>query len=307
MDAALCPKRPDGYRAALQFNERASQFFEGCKKQLPASALMDSPRSGFRRAAATSWALAGIGIAGVGGASVLAYGDTVKPVSADALTDVVELAPGDSWAPTPPNVPPVPDVVTTTVDPPPPPVTTAPPVPQVTPETTAAQAPVATYTPGRSTPLRPPSSKRRPVTRRRRCRRSRLPERLTATHPDDGDGSELLPSHHQVQRFMTVAAEQIAHTVASTQPRMAAVEHEHADRRHRSRLPRPWPAGRSTPNSTSSNAAASRFRPDSEINALAASAGRPTQVSEVLADLLIAALSAARLTDGDVDPTSAPP
>ena len=147
MDAALCPKRPDGYRAALQFNERASQFFEGCKKQLPASALMDSPRSGLRRAAATSWALAGIGIAGVGGASVLAYGDTVKPVSADAPTDAAELAPGDLGSNPALNVPPVPDVVTTTVDPPPPPVTTAPPVPQVTPETTAAQAPVATYTP----------------------------------------------------------------------------------------------------------------------------------------------------------------
>ena len=50
-------------------------------------------------------------------------------------------------------------------------------------------------------------------------------------------------------------------------------------------------------------AAASRFRPDSEINALAMSAGQPTQVSPVLADLLDAALTAARLTDGDVDPT----
>ena len=51
------------------------------------------------------------------------------------------------------------------------------------------------------------------------------------------------------------------------------------------------------------DAAASRFRPDSEINALAASAGRPTQVSELLAELLDAALTAARQTDGDVDPT----
>ncbi|WP_255604840.1 FAD:protein FMN transferase [Mycolicibacterium xanthum] len=49
--------------------------------------------------------------------------------------------------------------------------------------------------------------------------------------------------------------------------------------------------------------AASRFRPDSEINALATSAGRPTLVSEVLAEILDAALAAARLTDGDVDPT----
>lgn len=50
-------------------------------------------------------------------------------------------------------------------------------------------------------------------------------------------------------------------------------------------------------------AAASRFRQDSEINALARSGGQPTEVSEVLADLLDAALTAARLTDGDVDPT----
>ena len=51
------------------------------------------------------------------------------------------------------------------------------------------------------------------------------------------------------------------------------------------------------------DAAASRFRPDSEINVLAASAGRPTQVSEILAEMLGAALTAARQTDGDVDPT----
>jgi FAD:protein FMN transferase len=51
------------------------------------------------------------------------------------------------------------------------------------------------------------------------------------------------------------------------------------------------------------DAAASRFRPDSEINSLATSCGRPTEVSAVLADLLDAALAAASLTDGDVDPT----
>jgi len=49
--------------------------------------------------------------------------------------------------------------------------------------------------------------------------------------------------------------------------------------------------------------AASRFRPDSEISALAAADGVRTRVSPVLADLIEAALSAARLTDGDVDPT----
>ena len=107
---------------------------------------MDSPRSGFRRAAATSWALAGIGIAGVGGASVLAYGDTVKPVSADAPADAVEPAQGDLGSNPALDVPPVPEVVTTTADPPPPSVATPPPAPQVTWDTTAEQAPPSTYT-----------------------------------------------------------------------------------------------------------------------------------------------------------------
>ena len=49
--------------------------------------------------------------------------------------------------------------------------------------------------------------------------------------------------------------------------------------------------------------AASRFRPDSEICALSAAAGQPRTVSPILADLLAAALGAARATDGDVDPT----
>ncbi|SBS75521.1 Membrane-associated lipoprotein involved in thiamine biosynthesis [uncultured Mycobacterium sp.] len=49
--------------------------------------------------------------------------------------------------------------------------------------------------------------------------------------------------------------------------------------------------------------AASRFRPDSEICALAAAGGVRTAVSPVLADLIDAALAAARWTGGDVDPT----
>ncbi|MCW2686089.1 MAG: hypothetical protein JWR37_979 [Mycobacterium sp.] len=49
---------------------------------------MDSPSAGFRRAAAASWALVGIGIAGVAGASALAYADTVKEQSTDATLDV---------------------------------------------------------------------------------------------------------------------------------------------------------------------------------------------------------------------------
>ena len=49
--------------------------------------------------------------------------------------------------------------------------------------------------------------------------------------------------------------------------------------------------------------AASRFRPDSEISALAHAGGERRQISPVLADLIEAALGAARFTDGDVDPT----
>jgi FAD:protein FMN transferase len=50
-------------------------------------------------------------------------------------------------------------------------------------------------------------------------------------------------------------------------------------------------------------AAASRFRPDSEVCALARSAGEPTVVGELLAELIGVALTAACRTEGDVDPT----
>ena len=49
--------------------------------------------------------------------------------------------------------------------------------------------------------------------------------------------------------------------------------------------------------------AASRFRPDSEVARLDAAAGEWTTISPLLAELLAVALRAARLTDGDVDPT----
>ena len=48
---------------------------------------------------------------------------------------------------------------------------------------------------------------------------------------------------------------------------------------------------------------ASRFRSDSEICVLAGADGDRTAISPVLADLIDAALNAARMTDGDVDPT----
>jgi thiamine biosynthesis lipoprotein len=49
--------------------------------------------------------------------------------------------------------------------------------------------------------------------------------------------------------------------------------------------------------------ACSRFRPDSELTAVNQSGGAAVTVSPLFADLLAAALRAARLTDGDVDPT----
>ena len=49
--------------------------------------------------------------------------------------------------------------------------------------------------------------------------------------------------------------------------------------------------------------ACSRFRPDSELSRLNAAGGKITSVSELFAELIEAALRAARLTAGDVDPT----
>lgn len=51
------------------------------------------------------------------------------------------------------------------------------------------------------------------------------------------------------------------------------------------------------------DAACSRFRPDSELSLVNAAGGRVTQVSTLFAEALQTALTAAALTDGDVDPT----
>jgi thiamine biosynthesis lipoprotein ApbE len=51
------------------------------------------------------------------------------------------------------------------------------------------------------------------------------------------------------------------------------------------------------------DAACSRFRADSEIRALRNAHGRPVRVSPLLAEAIAVALRAARLTDGNVDPT----
>jgi thiamine biosynthesis lipoprotein ApbE len=49
--------------------------------------------------------------------------------------------------------------------------------------------------------------------------------------------------------------------------------------------------------------ACSRFRPDSELSCLNARAGRPVRASPLLIEALELAIAAARLTNGDVDPT----
>jgi thiamine biosynthesis lipoprotein ApbE len=49
--------------------------------------------------------------------------------------------------------------------------------------------------------------------------------------------------------------------------------------------------------------ACSRFRADSELSGLRTASGRPVRVSPLLAEAIAVALRAARLTDGDVDPT----
>jgi periplasmic protein TonB len=95
---------------------------------------MNNPRSGFRRAAVASWTLAGIGVAGVAGASALAYADTYRPPVAEApAPEAVEPAVVDA----PVNLPPAPPVVV------PPPTVDTPPAP----EPVATEAPVQTYTP----------------------------------------------------------------------------------------------------------------------------------------------------------------
>ena len=85
---------------------------------------MNTPRSGFRRAAVASWTLAGIGVAGVAGASALAYADTYRPPVAEATApEAVEPAVVDA----PVNLPPAPPVVL--------------------PEPVATEAPAQTYAP----------------------------------------------------------------------------------------------------------------------------------------------------------------
>jgi hypothetical protein len=125
---------------------------------------MESPRLGFRRAAVTSWALVGIGVAGVAGASTLAYADTVKPPVADVPVDAAVPAPEELVPAPAESLQPAPDVLTTTDVPPPPPNpdTTAP-APSI-PETAEAPAPVTQEAPTPKVTAPPTTTKRRQLT-----------------------------------------------------------------------------------------------------------------------------------------------
>ncbi len=139
---------------------------------------MDSPRAGFRRAAAASWALTGIGIVGVAGSSVLAYTDTVKAPPAPSPAGVVELAPPDPGLGALPPVAPAPEAVTTTVDPPPPPMPaveqepesgetsdyTPDYTPEYSPETTVAQVPTTVDAPAAARPAPSPTTRYHRIT-----------------------------------------------------------------------------------------------------------------------------------------------
>lgn len=54
---------------------------------------MDTPGNGFRRAATASWVLAAAGVAGVVGASVVAYADTVAQQTEQAPADPAQALP----------------------------------------------------------------------------------------------------------------------------------------------------------------------------------------------------------------------
>ncbi len=132
---------------------------------------MDSPRLGFRRAAVTSWALVGVGVAGVAGTSALAYSDTVKPVVADVGAEAAIPAP-EELVPSPAeNLPPAPEVVTTEDVPPPPPIPvgqppdpTYTPTPEYTSEPTIEQSPPVTHQAPATQTQAPSTTKRRNLT-----------------------------------------------------------------------------------------------------------------------------------------------
>ncbi|GAS93008.1 putative uncharacterized protein [Mycolicibacterium brisbanense] len=132
-----------GLPLAGPFSRDSPKFLECSKNRLSASGAMNSPRSGFRRAAVASWALAGLGAAGVAGASALAYGDTARP--AEPVADVADQALPSQGADPAPAVPQPPPAAMPPAPSSPPPAPSPP--PDTSTETTVVQTPVRTYTP----------------------------------------------------------------------------------------------------------------------------------------------------------------
>ena len=214
---------------------------------------MDSPRLGFRRAAATSWALVGVGVAGVAGASALAYTDTVKPAVADVPAEAAIPAPEDLSRRPPRTSPPAPVVTAPDVVPTadrPIPAIASPPAPEYTAQTPVEQAPVPTqtpvteytpqYTPDQTVEQSPPVTHQAPATQ------AQAPpdDQAAQSHPDDGDGAELLPARHEcpTARDRRPRAGH-RHQRGHCDNALAALEYGHADRRHRSRFAARRPPG----------------------------------------------------------------
>lgn len=126
---------------------------------------MNTPRSGFRRAAIASWALAGLGAAGVAGASALAYGDTVKPAA--QAEDVAVVEQPAALGPALPPAPSEPDLTAPPVAAAPQPSTpayTQASTPTYTaPATQYTQAPAQTYTPAPAQTYAPAAAPQGPI------------------------------------------------------------------------------------------------------------------------------------------------
>jgi hypothetical protein len=151
-------------------DERATENLRRLEELTASISGMDSPRSGFHRATATSWALVGLGIAGVAATSTLAYADTVKPPSSEAPGVVgpvpqAPIPPPVVATPVPPVVdPPGPPTATTTSVDQPPQDTVGPPTeypPRYTPDGTYQPAPFPREA---KAPVTPSTAKRRNLT-----------------------------------------------------------------------------------------------------------------------------------------------
>lgn len=166
---------------------------------------MRSPRSGFRRVTVTSWALAGIGVAGVAGASHLAYTGTLKSVAEDmpvaapvairavppAVTPVSPSTPARQ-APAAAPVAPAPPGPTRQAPAPPPPAYAPPQEPTYTPPPVDNQAAIAPQAPVYTAPVQQaPAAVPRPPQSDSPIRRSTVRAGGGSVSP----GNKFTPSH----------------------------------------------------------------------------------------------------------------